>query len=43
MGVEIPMPWGPMTIGRMITYPQWNMTYHEGQINYLASLLGCLE
>ena len=40
MGVEIPMPWGPMTVARMITYPQWNMTYHEGQINYVASLLG---
>ncbi len=21
----------------------WNMTYHEGQINYIAPILGCLE
>ena len=42
MGVEMPMPWGPMTAGQIMAYSQWNMTYHEGQINYLASLLGCL-
>ncbi len=42
MGVEIAMPWGPMTLAQMITYPHWNLTYHEGQINYIASILGCL-
>jgi hypothetical protein len=31
-----------MTPAQMITYPHWNMTYHEGQINYIASILGCL-
>jgi hypothetical protein len=43
MSVEVLMPWGSMTIAQIITYPHWNMTYHEGQINYIASLLGCLE
>lgn len=26
-----------------LSYPFWNMTYHEGQINYLASMLGYLD
>ncbi len=42
MDAVIPMPWGPMTVAQMITSPHWNMTYHEGQINYIASILGCL-
>ena len=41
--VEIATPWRPMTVAQMITYPHWNMTYHEGQINYIASILGCLD
>ncbi len=43
MSAVISMPWGPMTVAEMIAYPHWNMTYHEGQINYIASILGCLE
>jgi len=43
LGVQIEMPWGPMTLAEIIAYPQWNMTYHEGQINYIASILGCLD
>jgi hypothetical protein len=43
LGIEIPMPWGPVTVGQTIAYPYWNMSYHTGQINYLASMLGCLE
>ena len=43
MEVSIVMPWGPMTIAQTIVYPFWNMTYHEGQINYIASILGCLN
>lgn len=38
----IDMPWGPMKMSQIIAYPYWNMTYHEGQINYIASLLGKL-
>lgn len=40
---EVAMLWGTQTMAQIIAYPYWNMTYHEGQINYIASLLGCLE
>jgi len=40
---KIAMPWGEMTLAQNIAYPNWNMTYHEGQINYIASLLDCLK
>lgn len=43
LGIEIDMPWGKMTIAQIISYPYWNMSYHEAQINYIASMLGCLE
>ena len=43
LGIEIQMPWGPLTLARVIAYPYWNFSYHEAQINYLASMLGCLE
>jgi hypothetical protein len=26
-----------------MNYPYWNMTYHIGQINYIASMLDCLD
>jgi len=42
LGVEIQMPWGLMTVRQIMGYPLWNMSYHEGQINYIASILGCL-
>lgn len=42
LGVEIQMPWGPMNLAQVIAYPYWNMAYHEGQINYIASMVGCL-
>jgi uncharacterized damage-inducible protein DinB len=40
---EIPMPWGPMTLTQIMDYPYWNARYHEGQINFIASMLGCLK
>jgi uncharacterized damage-inducible protein DinB len=40
---EIPMPWGPMTLTQIMDYPYWNARYHEGQINFIASMLGCLN
>ena len=43
LGIEIHAPWGPMPMTQAISYPYWNMSYHEGQINYIASMLGCLE
>ena len=40
LGVEVQMAWGPMTIEHMIAHGYWNMSYHEGQINYLGALVG---
>ena len=40
---EIEMPWRTQTVAEIVAYPYWNMTYHLGQINYIASLLGCLK
>jgi len=39
----IQMPWGPFTLAQIASYPYWNMAYHEGQCNYMASMLGTLE
>ncbi|MBA2637161.1 MAG: hypothetical protein H0U79_02875 [Solirubrobacterales bacterium] len=39
LNAEVSMPWGPMTLAQVMAYPYWNMSYHEGQINYIASLL----
>jgi hypothetical protein len=43
LAAEVTMPWGPMTMEQVISYPHWNMSYHEGQINYIASMLGLLK
>ncbi len=37
--VEVQMPWGPMKLSQILAYPYWNMSYHEGQVNYIASML----
>lgn len=42
LGIEIKMPWTSQTLAETLSYPYWNMSYHQGQINYLASMLGCL-
>ena len=42
MDQTIDLPWGPMTVAQICAYPSWNMAYHEGQINYIASILGTL-
>ena len=36
--IEIEPPWRRQTLAEIIAYPHWNMSYHEGQINYIASL-----
>jgi len=43
LDVSIELPWRPMKMSEILAYFYWNMTYHQGQINYIASLLGCLE
>ena len=40
MEAEVALPWGPMTLQALCTYALWNLTYHQGQINYIASLIG---
>ena len=37
---EVEIPWGKQTVQQLTTYPYWNMSYHLGQVNYIASLLG---
>jgi hypothetical protein len=41
--VEIQSPFGPLKLEQIMAYPYWNTCYHEGQINYIASILGCLD
>ncbi|MBC8135740.1 MAG: hypothetical protein H8F28_07640 [Fibrella sp.] len=41
--VLIEMPWGAQTLAEICAYPYWNMSYHTGQINYIASILECLD
>jgi hypothetical protein len=43
LDLPIDMPWGPMSVSQIAAYPYWNMSYHEGQVNYIASMLGCLD
>lgn len=38
MGVTFETPFGTMTMMQTIAYPYWNMSYHEGQINFIGSL-----
>ena len=39
LSAELISPWGPMAMTEIVSYPYWNMTYHLGQINYIASVL----
>ena len=39
LDAEIQLPWSKMTLAQVLAYPYWNMSYHEGQINYIVSLL----
>jgi len=41
--VPIEMPWETQSLAEVLDYPYWNMSYHQGQINYIAALLGCLD
>lgn len=43
LATEIQMPWSKQTLAEVTAYPYWNMSYHQGQINYIASMLGCLD
>ena len=43
LDIEIEMPWMKITMAQNCAYPYWNTCYHEGQINYIASMLGVLN
>ncbi len=36
--INIPMPWGNYSVAQVMNYPFWNMSYHEGQVNYISFL-----
>lgn len=35
----IHLPWRTLTLAQVFLMPLWNMSYHEGQINYIGTLL----
>lgn len=39
LGVEVPTPYSTGPLSGIMVYPYWNMSYHLGQINYIASIL----
>ena len=39
LGNEIALPWATVTLAQFFLMPLWNMSYHEGQINYIGTLL----
>lgn len=38
LGVEITLPWATCSLAEVFLMPLWNMSYHEGQINYIQTL-----
>ena|SRR5579862_1507319 len=40
---EIDTQFGPTKLSAIMCYPYWNMSYHQGQVNYIASILGLLQ
>lgn len=42
LALNLDTPFGKMTLEDTAHYAVWNMAYHEGQLCYIASILGCL-
>jgi uncharacterized damage-inducible protein DinB len=40
---EVEMPWGQQTVAQVILDNYWHLSYHEGQLNYIQTLLGDTE
>jgi len=40
LDIPIETPYGSGPLSGICAYPYWNMSYHLGQINYIASILG---
>jgi hypothetical protein len=36
---ELETPFGPMMLSQIMSYPYWNMCYHEGQTTYIETIL----
>lgn len=43
LSLEVSMFQSTMTLAQLASYPYWNACYHEGQINFIAFMLGCLK
>lgn len=39
LGKEITLSWTTVTMAAFFLLPLWNMSYHEGQISYIGTLL----
>lgn len=39
LGVQIAMPSAPVTLAQLSLMSVWNMSYHEGQITYIETLM----
>ncbi len=42
LDIPIETPYGTGPLSGVASYPYWNMSYHLGQINYIATILGAL-
>ena len=42
LDAKVTMPGETPPLAQVLAFAYWNMSYHEGQINYIASILGCL-
>ncbi|HEX5322928.1 MAG TPA: hypothetical protein VFW40_04020, partial [Capsulimonadaceae bacterium] len=40
LDIPVETPYGNGPLSGICAYPYWNMSYHLGQINYIASILG---
>ena len=40
LDIQVETPYGTGPLSGICAYPYWNMSYHLGQINYIASQLG---
>ena len=40
LSIEVPTPWATYTMAEILAFPYWNLSYHLGQINFIAMMLG---
>ena len=40
---EVELPWGRETLAKVVWDNYWHLGYHEGQLNYLQTMLGDTE